>query len=281
MILTSCEDNSVSFGTVEYYSSFLWVDENITPVTKTFDFDFSQDAQNDSRSYAEFQFVDNDGRPISTAIMQIKDGTNILSNNKLRVPSNVKSKELKFTFSPEASDGKHQGFLKLISHNLDRIDSQPLKLGDKLDVFQWTLHYNKVMNPLAKILMWILIVTVSLILLWVLVVRRFVFPTFRAIRKTLIIPNQAPIVIRFKGARMVILDSVKHKQSFWNKFWTGTIIYKQVPALTTPITFKPRAKGKKILFISRSTNYTCSPNPIDVQPSTIKDMNCNQQFAIQ
>ena len=43
--LSSCtKGESVSFGTVEYYPSFLWVDSNITPVKKTFDFDFSQDA---------------------------------------------------------------------------------------------------------------------------------------------------------------------------------------------------------------------------------------------
>ncbi|MBQ6061996.1 MAG: hypothetical protein IJK87_00005, partial [Prevotella sp.] len=94
LLLSSCKDNSISFGTVEYYPSFLWVDANITPVTKTFDFDFSEDAKNDSHSFAEFQFVDNDGKPISTEVMQVYDNGERLKDNKLRVGSEVDSKQL-------------------------------------------------------------------------------------------------------------------------------------------------------------------------------------------
>lgn len=281
MFFSSCENKSVSFGSVEYYPDFWWVNSNITPVKKTLEFDFSQDAKNDDSSFAEFQFVDNDGKSIPTSEMQVKVDGVTADNNTFRVYSNTDSAKLEFTFSPDAKAGKHQGYLKLINHKLDRLDSQQLTAGQKVDVFQWTLNYDRRMNPLAKVLMWILIVVFSLALLWIFVVRRFVFPTFRAIRKTLIMPNQAPVVIQFKGARMVVLDSAKHNQSFWNKFWTGKIIFKQVPSLKAPITFKPRAKGKKILFISKSTSYTCSPNPIDLRPSTIKDMICNQQFTIQ
>ena len=61
LLLTSCKEKTISFGNVEYYPPFLWVDENITPVTKTFDFDFSEDAKADKSTFAEFQFVDNYG----------------------------------------------------------------------------------------------------------------------------------------------------------------------------------------------------------------------------
>lgn len=281
VLFASCENKSVSFGTVEYYPDFLWVNSNITPVKKTLEFDFSPDAKNDAGSFAEFQFVDNDGKSIPTSEMQVKVDGVTADHNIFRVYSKTDSVKLEFTFSPDANTGKHQGYLKLINHKLDRLDSQQLSVGQKVDVFQWTLDYDKSMNPLAKILMWILIVVFSLALIWILGVRRFVFPTFRAIRKKMIIPNQAPVVIQFTGARMVILDSVRHKQSLWNRIWTGKIIYKQVPALTVPITFKPTSKGKKILFISKSTNYTCSPNPIDVRPSKITDITYNQQITIQ
>lgn len=279
VVLSSCEDNSISFGTVEYYPSFLWVESNVTPVDKTFHFDFSQDAQNDSKSFAQFQFVDNNGNPISTSVMQVYVDGSQLPGNRFSVYSKDKSKNLTFKFSPNANNGKYQGYLKLIGHNLDRIESQQLSKGQKVDVFQWTLYYDKVMNPLAKILMWIGIVVGACISLWILLLRQIVYPRFRAINKMIVIPNQAPVPIRFKGARMVILDSVHHRQSLWNRIWTGMIIYKNVPSLTTPITLKPTGKGRKILFKAPSTNYHCMPNPIDIQPSQIID-NINNQTII-
>ena len=48
VFLVSCRDESVEFGTVEYYPSFLWEEAKISPVTRTMDCDFSIDAQNDA-----------------------------------------------------------------------------------------------------------------------------------------------------------------------------------------------------------------------------------------
>ena len=112
--LSSCKkDEGVTFGTVEYYPSFLWVDSKTTPVTKTFDFDFSQDAK-DYDSYAEFQFVDNVGKAISTDVMQIVIDGKECPNNRFRIESDVTQKRLTFKFCPNAEEGKHQGYLKLV-----------------------------------------------------------------------------------------------------------------------------------------------------------------------
>lgn len=280
LLFSSCDDNSISFGTVEYYPSFLWKDSEMISVNKTFEFEFSQDAQNDPHSYAELQFVDNEGNPISTNVMQVSCGNETYADNKFRIASNIKSKDLTFKFSPEASSGKYQGYLRLISHNLDRIESQPLKPNEKADVFQWTLYFNKSMNPLAKVLMWILIVVLSLILLWFLIIRKMVFPTFRAIKKTLIIPNQAPIVIRFKGARMVVLDSVKHKQTWADRLIKGKVIYISNPNIKSQILLTPRNKGKYVLFTNRKHQYICNPNPIGIEQSSIIDNTNNEQYII-
>ena len=97
----------------------------------------------------------------------------------------------------------------------------------------------------------------------------------------IIIPNQAPISIHFKGARMVVIDKVKHKQSYWNRLWTGKIIYKQNPAITAPITFKPTNKGKKILFVADRNSYQCVPNQIGgMQPANIADIKNKQNLII-
>lgn len=185
--LCSCSKNGVSFGTVEYYPSFLFVDANITPVEKTFVFDFSQDAKNDETSFAEFQFVDNQGDPISTSILSISIDGEKLKNNRFVVKSGEQSKKLVFAFNEEVDNGKYQGYLKLVKHNLDRIDNTIVSKGDVVDVFQWTLYFDKVMNPLAEVLMWILIAIVCVLLIWFMFMKPFLYPSFRKFSKSVLI----------------------------------------------------------------------------------------------
>ena len=279
--LSSCKkDESVSFGTVEYYPSFLWVDSKTTPVTKTFNFDFSQDAKQ-YNSYAEFQFVDNGGKAISTDIMQIKIDGKKCPNNRFRISSDVASKELTFEFSPNAQDGKHQGYLKLVSHQLDRLDSQPLKAGQKVDAFQWTLNYDKRMNPLAKVLMWIGIGLLAMLTIWFFIFRPIFYPRFGSIQKTFNVPGMAPLIVRFKGARMVVVAaSHPKKQSAWNRFWKGKIIYKTHPAFVAPIIFKP-SKNKSVLAKVQVGTYQVMPNPMPgIGSATIIDIKKNLKINV-
>ena len=279
--LSSCKkDESVSFGTVEYYPDFLWVDSKTTPVTKTFEFDFSQDAK-DFDSYAEFQFVDNGGKAISTNIMQIVIDGNVCPNNRFQIRSNVTSKELTFTFSPDAEEGKHQGYLKLVNHLLDRLDSQPLTANQQVDAFQWTMNYNKCMNPLAKVLMWIFIGIAALVAAWQVCSRKFFYPRFGSIQKTFNVPGMAPLIVKFKGARMVVLAaSHPKKQSAWNRFWTGKILYKSHPAFASPISMRPM-KGKRILIKVDNSTYRISPNPIPgIGTATLENIRSNMHITI-
>ena len=265
--LTSCKkDESVSFGTVEYYPSFLWVDSKMAPVTKTFDFDFSQDAKDDN-SFAEFQFVDNEGKPISTNVMQVTIDEKEIANNKFRINSDLCSKDFIFSFSPNAEEGKYQGYLKIINHTLDRLDSQPLNSGQQVDAFQWTLYFDKVMNPLAKVLMWIGILLLTFLLLWLFILKPIFYPKFKSTRKSVYLKNCPPITINFKGARLVVLDNKPHKQSNWDKFFKGKIIYKQHPALLTQITMKPHRRG--IMVVADTSKYFVTPNPMPIIGSAI------------
>ena len=135
-------------------------------------------------------------------------------------------------------------------------------------------------NPFIVWIWWICLTLIFITTIWFTVLQRMLYPRFRAITKTIVIPDQAPIVIRFKGARLVVIDSTQHKQSWWNKLWTGRIIYKQNSSITSPVTLKPTSKGKKVLFIADAANYTCSPNPIDLRPAIIDDKVNYQQLRI-
>ena len=260
--LSSCKkDESVTFGTVEYYPSFLWVDSKTTPITKTFEFDFSQDAK-DYDSYAEFQFVDNEGKPINTEIMQVFADGQQLKDNKFRVGSNVKSIDLTFKFCPNAENGKHQGYLKLIGHKLDRIDSQELCARQQVDVFQWTLGFDKRMNPLAIFLMWMIIIIFIALVIWFLLIRPILYPHFGKFTKSLLIEKDNKIIAQmnysFKGAKKVIFSSRKEKQSLLNKFFTGEIKYLTNPVFVDKLTFSPRKRCAAVY----GNGYIIKPNPI-------------------
>lgn len=262
IFLSSCKkDESVSFGTVEYYPAFLWVDSNITPVKKTFDFDFSQDAK-DHNSFAEFQFVDNDGNPISTNIMQVTIDGKQIEDNRFKISSDVTSKELTFTFSSKAKKGKHQGYLKLISHKLDRLDSQPLTNNQQVDAFQWTLNYDKGMNPLAKVLMWIGIVFLALLALWFFILRPMLYPHFAKFTKSVLIEKDGKIVAQlnfaFKGARKVVFHNQKKKQSIWNKLFVGEIRTLVNQNFVSELTFVPKKNNAN----AHGVGYTIHPNPV-------------------
>lgn len=258
LFLISCKDNSISFGTVEYYPDFLWVDANIKPVSKTFVFDFSEDAKNDSHSFAEFQFVDNNGNPISTEVMQVYDKGEQLKENKLRVGSEVDSKMLTFQFSPNAKSGKYQGYLKLINHRLDRLDSQPLRAGQKVDAFQWTLYFEKGKNPLAKGLMWLAIILGGLLFFWFSVLKRIFYPRIRLTRMELSSKKGYYVNKKINGARKVIISNKRNKQSFLNKLFTGEILYIVNEIWTSPWDLSPKDR-KKVAKINLHGKYMITP----------------------
>ena len=256
--LSSCKkDESISFGTVEYYPNFLWVDSKTMPVTKTFDFDFSKDAK-DKESYAEFQFVDNGGKAISTDIMQIKIDGKKCPNNRFRISSDVASKELTFEFSPNAPDGKHQGYLKLVNHELDRLDSQPLTANQQVDVFQWTLNYDKRMNPLAKVLMWICILLVAFIFVWFALIKPIMYPRIRLSRLELSSKKGYYVNKRINGARKVVVSNSRNKQSFLNKLFTGEILYIVNEIWTSPWDLYPKGR-KRVVKINLHGKYMITP----------------------
>lgn len=259
---SSCEEKGIPFGTVEYYPSFLWVESNTKPVVKVFDLDFSEDAKNDPQSYAEFQFVDNDGKEMSSDIFQVFVDNVQMANARFRIPSDCKSKEITIVFTPKAKQGKYQGYLRLVSHKLDRIDSQQLTLGQKVDVLQWTLHYEKFMNPLAKVLLWIAIILISCLLLWFIVLRPALYPHFGNFTKSVLIEKNGAIVGQqtypFKGARKVVFYNQKVKQSLLEKIFIGEVKTFVNPAFTSPLTFSPSKRNATVYGIG----YMVKPNPI-------------------
>lgn len=256
-------------GKVTYYPEFGWCKAKTDTLTETLFFGFNKDAKSCGDVYAVLKFTDMDWNPIP-GLHIIKDGKELKDNN-IRVNCDEDSITLKFVFDSSADAKKYQGYIKIIDHNLDRV-SDPLK---------WQIYYEKDMNPLMLGVLWSVILFVSCVLLWMLVFRPIRYPRFGSIQKTINVPGMAPVIIRFKGAReVVVAASHPKKQSAWNRFWTGRIIYKTHPAFVTPITFKP-SRGRRILVKVPAGAYQVLPNPMpSVGRATIVDIQKNLQITV-
>ena len=191
---------------------------------------------------------------MSTDVMQILIDGKEVAHNQFRINSDVKCKEITFKFSPDAKDGKYQGFLRLVDHQLDRIDSQELKSGQQVDVLQWTLFYDKKWNPLACFLLCLLAAIVASLCLWFFVLKKSFFPTIKVAKMRITEPYYSEFTI--KGTRRVVLTNHPLKQSTVNRLFTGRILYVVHPCWTFPVALE---SSKRQVKISPSTALTIEP----------------------
>ncbi len=276
--LASCKDDSVKFGVAKYHPSFLWCKADTVPVEKTLQLEFSADAQTDPQRYAEFELVDTDGQLIEQSVIRMSVDSKVTENNTFRVASQDKEKKLTLLLLPEAAGGTHQGYLRLKSHNLDRLGNQELAQGEAAYAFMWSVTFEKEMNPLAKVLMWTGIVIVAVLLLWFIVLRPQIYPHFSKMRKTMLIKQNGKMVgqmsIAFTGKRAVIISSRKKEQPAWHRIFVGEIYVKVDPHFTTPLKFVPRKKNA----IATGMGYVVTPNPV---PRNGKATIINQQQHLE
>ena len=224
LLASSCSKNELptqSLGEVSYYPKFLFWEADTTSLTKVLELNFNQDAKDEgAKTTAEFAFVDNNGDPVSTDELEIKVNGEVSKNNCFRVDATQSEVQLTFTFLPAAKSGKHQGNLRMVKHHLlDRVDNQIVEGSQPIDIFKWTIYFDKNWNPLKLALFWLISILVAAFLLWMILLRPIFHPKFGSIQKTFIIPGMAPLIVRFKGARMVVVAaSHQKKQSAWNRF---------------------------------------------------------------
>lgn len=262
LLFSSCGSNTVDLGDVTYYPSFLWSKAKTKPLEKTLTFDFSRDAQLEKGVYAVFEFVDNTGKRIEADKMEVWIDGQKLTDNTFRVGSQDTSKEIRISFSPEVESGKYQGFLHLKEHRLHRLGNTVLTEGQQADAFQWTIYYDKSMNPLAKVLLWTFIVLLVCLLVWFLIVRPVVYPHFGTFRKSVTLSERGKIVytknVVFKGTRRVVFSDKVIKQSFWNRLFTGEVRTVVHPLFKQPLTFIPKKKKA----MAYGPGYSIMSNPI-------------------
>lgn len=248
-------------GKVSHYDDFLFVRGKILPINHAIEFSFNDDAKADKTTFAEFAFVDNDGHAISPKDMIVSVDGEKLNNNRFRITPSHEKVNIEISFPSGAKKGKHQGYLRLIKHNLHRLNSNEC-VGQTSDAFQWTVYNSKTMNPLAKALMWLVILVASALLLWFIVIKPIKYPRFSKFRKMVLVKKNGVVVAQFtcnfKGAKRVIFATGKQHQSMLNRLFTGRIDTIVNPNFEDPITFLPRKKKA----MAKGKGYLFNPNPI-------------------
>lgn len=268
------------FGKATYHDSFLFSREAKTKASSDIEVTFSDQAKKEqSSAIMKVYLVDKKGNKITSSSRHIKfhiNGKEIQNDGTYELTPDMKKITLSVEGDSITESSKYYGRIELVPNCLEdcTINGVP-------EIYKWQFKFEKKWNPLKVVLTWLLVIIISGILLWQIVLKRIFFPQFRAINKMMIIPNQAPISLRFKGKRMIVIDNKRYKQSLWNRFWTGEVQYIRNPFITTTITLKPVRRGRQIMFISKATNYMCTPNPIGMQPSRLNDIINNVAIIIQ
>lgn len=248
-----------NFGTASYYDSFGGVSSCSVPATSDVKVEFSDQAKVDNSSARmEVYLVDSrDGSEISFESQNLKLYINGEERSTLTLTPDMTNVQLSIVGSATTDGGTYYGRISLVPSNLDNCS-----INGSAEIYKCRFSFKHKMNPLKVGIMWLVIIALAGFLIWMLLIRPMRYPKFGSIQKVFNVPGYAPLIIKFKGARLVELAaSHKKKQTLWNRFWTGKIIYATHPAFVSPISFKP-SKGKRILARVQPGAYHVTPNPM-------------------
>lgn len=269
-----------NLGKASYHGAFLISKEASNPVITDIKVEFSEQAKKESSSAVmKFFFVDKKTEqkisPDSQNLTIFIDGKE-LTGDSFKLTPEMSNVTVSIMGQPGTKSGSYYGRVELVPTNLDNYS-----INGTPDVFKWKMSFTQKWNPLKLGLAWLLGILAAAFILWMFILKPIFYPRFGSIQKTFNVPGMAPLIVKFKGARMVeIAASHQKKQTGWNRFWTGKILYKTHPAFAAPITFKP-SKGHKVLAKVQAGTYQVMPNPMPgVGAATIVDIKKNLNINV-
>lgn len=252
----------VNFEAAEYYDSFLFVPAKQTPTFKKIKINFNDWAIYNNAYVTLLMYCQND--PNSTPFYLGTDSSPLLSlylNDKLCKDGEIKlnkesekTLDLRIEFSPEAKEGLYSGYIVVKDSEIDRINNIE-NISNQSKIFEWSVRYNIVMNPLKLGLACMLLAIVLSLLIWFLFVQPFIYPKMR--KGTIMINAPYTKVVRIAGGRKLVFASYIRKQKVLNKIFAGKILYETNPFWENEIVFYP--KDKRNLRILLSSDYTITP----------------------
>lgn len=255
------EDN---IGKTSYYPSFCFGLSDAKIVSQKAVLDVRYNVYANNKSTFDISFVDGEKNPLRYDEFKIvADGDTLSLENPYIHITGTKAIQLEFIPSEVTTDTHFAGYVVFSNpSDIDRINDVET-ISDNLVLSEWNFKHDKKWNPLELVIVWLLGILLTALILWILFLRPLFFPRFSSIQKTFNIPGMAPLVINFKGARMVVIAAtLPKKQTLLNRLLTGRIVYKTHQAFNQPIIFKPNSRGRRILAKSQMGAYRVQPNPI-------------------
>ncbi len=255
----SCSEDDgmerVTLGTTSWHDGFLWSDADTTSLVKRMALTFNDDAVNDGAA-VDLVVTDNDGAPVPEDVLEVTIDGRRASGNVISISAadggRTREVGVGFRFLPKAEGGKHQGYLVMRPHGMACVNGMEASEGAKL--MQWTIYFDKDMNPLAKGQLITLCAMAAVIFLARLALHRRTFgPTAR---KSVVVTDQAgriiygPKTVRMGGFAEVVLTSRAAKQSLASAFFTGRTLCVTSPAFTSTLRMKPGRRGRKEIRVA-------------------------------
>ena len=240
------ESGAYKWGEASYYKKFLWSKSDPVVMKHTLEFEFNEYANEDVKSVKFGLYEKNDAGefvPVSDDIILYKNGE-VCDGTTFFVTPEDKTVELGIEFTPEAENGCHVWYLKVLdAGGLDCIDDQRITEEDQTPLLlEWEANYDKQANPLKVGCIIALITIVTALAVWILVLRFMLFPRFR-VRRLIVDGKHIPV----KGFIKVIFTSKNKKQPAIAALFTGKIKY-----VNTFLAVKEEAKiGKKLTKLEK------------------------------
>ncbi|MBR6879401.1 MAG: hypothetical protein IKM95_08530 [Bacteroidales bacterium] len=252
MLLASCnkkaDDNvPTRWGKENYYEKFLWKKHVPDTLYRTMEFDFNKDAQQHMVKPLRLGLYKktDSGKmlPVTESEMEVFVDGKKCKDNIIDVQPDVAQLKVGVVFKPEAENKVHHWFFKPVDDGgLDRINDMDSVAfhADNSSLMDIEVEKHKVMNPLAEGLGLTGIVLAIALLVWLLVLKRLLFPTFRVGRIQLTDPVPYNCLKYLRRYRKLILTNQYQKQGFFNKLFTGKILYEMNQLWTSDVTVEPR-----------------------------------------
>lgn len=247
-ILASCEkevDTSMLWGKTDYYTDFLFCKYEPVKMTKTICFEANEDAngrvgnvklglykKNEDNAYA----------PVKDEVLLYKNDI-LCEDNVLVITPRDKDVKLGIEFTPNAEQGVHKWFLKVLDNGgFDRINEYSVEEDSLPLLLEWKAEKNTIFNPL-ELGLWIAIITISAgVLIWLLIIKPILYPTFK-LGNIQFVSGTYFSTKRIYGARKLVITNSSQKQSGISKLFTGKIVYEKNELWPDEWEILPKGKG--------------------------------------
>lgn len=261
---SSCNDDDQNgvmlWGETDYYSDFPLGLYDYEPVqmTKTLCFETNDIMQGQPWEVVFGLFKKEetgDYLPVTSDVVIYKNGEKC-EGNKFKVKSGENEVNLGIEFSPNASEGTHKWYLRVLENEcFNRINDFSTEDDYLPLLLEMKAKKRDIMNPLSQGLCVFWSIVAVILVLWFLAIKPIVFPTFK-IGLIQFVRDGYFSNKRLSGARKLVVSSTCKKQGTLNRIFTGKIVYEYNDVWTDSWELHPNGKKARL---SANRKYFVDP----------------------